>query len=220
MLHAASYALLDSVNVLLIGVLFAVAVLHAKTGRYGKIAFLLVLGDWTGVFLLAVLTYLLFGNVEDQVRHVLESPIFAAVLIGIGLLSAILTFRGGDLTEMINRLARPLQRASFKTFTSGMTLGAIQSATSVPFFAGLAYLTTTDLSFTLKALALVLYACLALSLPAVTGIILWQVLRHPESRLAEFIDGLRSHKEALIKSAGYVVALILILMGLGMLIGG
>lgn len=218
MLHAVSYALLDSVNVLLIGVLFAVAIMHVRTGRYGKIALLLVMGDWTGVFLLAGVTYLLFGNVEDQVRQVLESPIFAGVLIGVGVLSAVLTLRGGDPSDMINRLARPLQRPSVKTFTSGMALGAIQSITSMPFFAGLAYLTTTDLSAAGKLVALVLYASLALSLPAISAVVLWIVLLKPDSGLARFIGSLRAHKQALVKSAGYVVAAILILMGLSTLV--
>ena len=218
MFHAVSYALLDSINVLLIGVLFAVAVLHTRTGRYGKIASLLVAGDWTGVFLLAAVTYVVFGNVEEQVRHVLESPYFAMVLIGIGVLSAVLTFRGGDPTDLINRLARPLQWPTIRTFTSGMALGAIQSVTSLPFFAGVAFLTTTDLSAAGKLSALFLYACLALSLPAVSGLILWLVLKKPESALAQFIEGLRTKKEALVKSAGYVVAAILILMGLSHLV--
>lgn len=220
MFHAVSYALLDSINVLLIGVLFAVAVMHTRTGRFGRIAALLVAGDWSGVFLLAIVTYLAFGNVEEQVRHVLESPYFAMVLIGIGLLSAVLTFRGGDPTELINRLARPLQRPTLKTFTSGMALGAIQSITSVPFFAGLAYLTTTDLSMADKLSALILYACLALSLPALSGLVLWLVLKNPESPLAQFIDSLKAQKQMLVRSAGYVVAAILILMGLSHFITG
>lgn len=220
MFHAVSYALLDSINVLLIGVLFAVAVMHTRTGRFGRIAALLVAGDLSGVFLLAIVTYVVFGNVEDQVRHVLESPYFAMVLIGIGLLSAVLTFRGGDPTELINRLARPLQRPTLKTFTSGMALGAIQSITSVPFFAGLAYLTTTDLSMAGKLSALILYACLALSLPALSGLVLWLVLKNPESPLAQFIDSLRAQKQMLVRSAGYVVAAILILMGLSHFITG
>lgn len=218
MLHAVSFALLDSVNVLLVGVLFAVAVLHARTGRYGKIALLLVTGDWMGVFLLAAVTYAIFGNVEDQVRRVLESPLFAGVLIAVGLLSAILTFRGGDPTDLINRLARPLQRPSMKTFGSGMALGAIQSITSMPFFAGLAYLTTTHLSLGGEVIAIMLYATLALSLPALSGFLLWVVLLKPDSALAQFIDGLRAHKETLVKFSGYVVAAILILMGLGTLL--
>ena len=191
MLHAVSFALADSVNVLLIGVLFAVAVMHPKPRRYAPIAAVLVAGDWFGVFLLSLAVLLLFNGISDAVQTALASPIFGLVLIAVGLLSAFLTLRGGDPTPMINRLARPLRQASWGTFFSGMALGIVQSATSAPFFAGLAYLSTVGISSAAKYLAVFLYATLALSLPALSGLALGFVLRKPESGLARFIDGLR-----------------------------
>ena len=102
MLHAVSFALADSVNVLLIGVLFAVAVMHPKPRRYAPIAAVLVAGDWFGVFLLSLAVLLLFNGISDAVQTALASPIFGLVLIAVGLLSAFLTLRGGDPTPMIN----------------------------------------------------------------------------------------------------------------------
>ena len=67
MLHAVSFALADSVNVLLIGVLFAVAVMHPKPRRYAPIAAVLVAGDWFGVFLLSLAVLLLFNGISDAV---------------------------------------------------------------------------------------------------------------------------------------------------------
>lgn len=214
MLHAVSFALADSVNVLLIGVLFAIAVMHPKPRRYATIAAVLVAGDWCGVFLLSLVTLLLFNGIEDAVQAALASPIFGLVLIAIGLLSIFLTLRGGDPAPMINRLARPLRRASLGTFLSGMVLGLVQSATSAPFFAGLAYLSTVEISAAGKYLTVFLYASLALSLPALSALALGIVLRKPESGLAVFIDGLRHRKEQMMALAGYVVAAMLIVLGL------
>ena len=59
-----------------------------------------------------------------------------------------------------------------------------------------------------------LYATLALSLPALSGLALGFVLRKPESRLARFIDGMRHRKEQMVALAGYVVAAMLIVLGL------
>lgn len=214
MLHAVSFALADSVNVLLIGVLFAVAVMHPKPRRYAPIAAVLVAGDWFGVFLLSLAVLLLFNGISDAVQTALASPIFGLVLIAVGLLSAFLTLRGGDPAPMINRLARPLRQASWGTFFSGMALGIVQSATSAPFFAGLAYLSTVGISSAAKYLAVFLYATLALSLPALSGLALGFVLRKPESGLARFIDGLRHRKEQMVALAGCVVAAMLIVLGL------
>ncbi|HIW96692.1 MAG TPA: hypothetical protein H9867_09495 [Candidatus Corynebacterium gallistercoris] len=214
MLHAVSFALLDSINVLLIGVLFAVAVMHPNPARYGRIATVLVAGDWAGVFVLSIPTLAVFNSIEHKVRAAVDSPIFGIILIVFGLVSAILTVRGGDPAPLIAKLTKPLQRPSPGTFFSGMALGAIQSITSLPFFMGLAYLVTTDLATPMRYLALFLYASLALSLPILSAILLGMVLRRPRSRMAMFIDSLRHKKDQLTKSAGYVVAAILILMGL------
>ena len=50
MLHAVSFALLDSVNALLIGILVAIGIILPR-GKYRRIAALVVIGDWVGVLL-------------------------------------------------------------------------------------------------------------------------------------------------------------------------
>lgn len=214
MFHAVSFALMDSINVLLIGVLFAVAVIHPNPRRYGKVATLLVAGDWFGVLILSIPTLAVLHRFESQIRTALESAQFGWVLVIFGLISVVLTLRGGDPAPLIARLTKPLRVPSAATFFSGSALGIIQSITSVPFFIGIAYLTTTDLSTVVRYVALVLYATLALSLPALSGLALGFVLRYPNSWLATFIANLRHRKDTLAKSAGYVVAAILILLGL------
>ena len=53
MLHAVSFALLDSVNALLIGILVAIGIILPR-GKYRRIAALVVVGDWVGVLVAAV----------------------------------------------------------------------------------------------------------------------------------------------------------------------
>lgn len=213
MFHAVSFALIDSLNVLLIGVLFAVAVIHARKGTYGKVAALLVAGDWFGVFVLSLVTMLVFDGLGDLVQRFLESPVLGIILIATGLLSAVLTYRGGDPEPMINRLTAPLQTAGPSTFGAGMVLGLIQSATSIPFFTGLAFLSATDLPTVARYIGVVVYASLALSLPALFALLIAFIRRHPDSPVALFIERLGEHKDATISASGYAVAVVLILIG-------
>ncbi|MBC2681945.1 hypothetical protein GSS87_05980 [Corynebacterium sp. 4HC-13] len=213
MLHAVSYALLDSLNVLLVGVLFAVAVIHARTGKYARVASLLVFGDWFGVFLLSLATLLFFDWIGEPVRHFLESPIMGYTLVAVGLLSAVLSFRGGDPAPLINTLVAPLKAPNATTFTAGMVLGIIQSATSFPFFAGLGYLSVTDIPMGAKYLGVVLYASLALSLPFVFAMLIGFIQRHPESPVALLIEKMGRHKERLTAGSGYIVAAVLVFIG-------
>lgn len=213
MIHAVSYALLDSLNVLLIAVLFATAVLHARKGTYGKVAALLVAGDWFGVCVLSLLTLMVFDSIGELIERFLQSPVLGIILIVVGAVSAILTVRGGDPSPLINRLLAPLQRPSRATFGAGMVLGIIQSATSLPFFLGLAYLSTTDLSAWTRYTGLLLYASLALSLPFVFALLIGFVRRHPDAPVALFIERMGDHKEALTAASGYVVSAVLVLVG-------
>lgn len=214
MLHAVSFALADSINVLLIGVLFAVGVMHPKPARYGKIAAVLVLGDWLGVLLLSAVTMLLFDSINEVVHTVLESPALGLLLIALGVLSLVVAWRGGgDSSVMVARLAKPLQKAGLSTFTSGMVLGLVQSATSLPFFVGLGYLSTGGFSLEVRYLGLFAYATLALSLPMLLGVMIGVVLKFPNSVLGRGIASLRTQEESVTRYAGYVIAVLLIGLG-------
>ncbi|PME07499.1 hypothetical protein AY498_03540 [Corynebacterium ulcerans] len=213
MLHAVSYALMDSVNVLLIGVIVAVALLVPRGGRYGKIVSLLILGDWLGVFLLSIPTLALFHSIEDKVRAFIESPVFGVILIVTGIAGAILTWRGGDSTGLVQRLLEPLRTPSLKTMVVGFVLGVAQSITSIPFFTGLAYLATGDYSRTFSYIALFLYASLALSLPFFCAVGVGFVRAFPESPLGRAFEWARCNSDRVALWAGYLVAIALVLMG-------
>lgn len=213
MLHAVSFALLDSLNVLLIGVLFATAVLHSRNGRFNRVVGLLIAGDWFGVFALSLLTLMFFDWIGNAVHTALGSPIFGIVLVLVGVASAVATFRGGDISGLIGRVMRPLQRPGASTFGIGVALGVIQSATSGPFFVGLAFLSTADLSAFARYSGAIWYATLALSLPALCALALAFVLRFPELLIARALDSLRSRRQQLSSASGYLVAAILILVG-------
>ena len=89
----------------------------------------------------------------------------------------------------------------------------IQSATSVPFFAGLAVLSASDIPATQRYLGLFLYATVALSLPIVAALLLGLVRKTPDSIFSRTFSLAREHKNAVVKAAGYLVAVLLVAIG-------
>lgn len=215
MLHAVSFALADSVNVLLIGVLFALAVMHPRPSRYGKIAAVLVFGDWLGVLLLSAVTMLVFDGIGDLVHKVLDSPIVGIILIAIGVLSIAMAYLGkGDSTAMVSKMVAPLRHAGRGTFFTGLGLGLVQSATSLPFFVGLGYLSTGGFSTEVRYLGLFVYATLALSLPIVCAFLIGLVLKFPASPLGRALAAVRTRQHLVVKYAGYGIGILLMALGL------
>ncbi|GAB10911.1 hypothetical protein GOARA_063_01100 [Gordonia araii NBRC 100433] len=212
MLHALAYAFVDAVNVLLIGVLVALAMMSA-TGRYARVASLLIFGDWLGVLLLALVVLLAFDGLGEFVKHVVESAVFGILLILTGVVTAILTIRGGDSSALMNRILEPLRSPSPLTVVVGLILGVIQSATSVPFFAGLAVLSASDIPAAQRYSGLFLYATVALSLPIITALLLGLVRRAPDSFVSRGFAKARANKEAVVRAAGYLVAVLLVAIG-------
>ncbi|QGU02495.1 hypothetical protein CKALI_08175 [Corynebacterium kalinowskii] len=218
MWHAVSFALMDSINVLLIGVIVTIGVLLPPRAAYRRIAALLVGGDWLGVFLLSIPTLAVFDLIKDKVQAALESPVFGIILIAVGVLGAVMTFRGGDNTALVNKIMQPLQVPTWKTAATGFVLGVVQSATSVPFFAGLAYLSAGGFSVGFRYTALFLYATLALSLPFLTAVLIGFVRAFPNSPAGRGFEWARNNTEILTPIAGYGVSLILTIMGIAHLV--
>lgn len=215
LLHAVSFALLDSLNVLLIGVIVALGIMLPARGPYRKVATLLVAGDWFGVFILALLTMLLFDSLGDIVQRFIESPVFGWVLIAVGVLSLVLTLfsKGSGDMKLISRLLGPLREASWKTVAVGFVLGLAQSVTSGPFFLGLAVLSAGDFSVWIRYAGMVVYASLALSLPALSAVFIGMVRAYPYSPMGRAFEAMRHRRELMVKLAGYIVAVVLILIG-------
>lgn len=217
MLHAVSYALADSVNLLLIAVVLACAVILPQQGKYWRTVGLLIAGDWFGVFFLSVLTMLVFDGLQSHVQAFLESPWAAILLILVGLLAAIGTWRGGDNSALIQRLLGPLRAPSAQTVFAGFVLGFVQSITSLPFFFGLAHLSTGEFSSFVRYAGLVVYASLALSLPALVAVLAGVVRAFPESVFGRLFDAARRNGDLMAKLAGYGVSVFLVAMGIGSL---
>lgn len=213
MWHAVSFALIDSINVLLIGVIMTIGVLLPPRAPYRKIAMLLVGGDWLGVFLLSIPTLAVFDLINDKIHTVLDSPAFGLILIAVGVVGAIMTFRGGDNTALVNKIIQPLQTPTWKTAATGFILGFVQSATSGPFLAGLAYLSAGGFSLEFRYTALFLYATLALSLPFLTAIAVGFVRSFPDSSAGRGFEWARNNTRVLSPIAGYLVSTILVVMG-------
>ena len=254
MLHALTLALADTLNFLLIGVLIAVGLAQAtreKGGRYGAVAGLLVFGDWLGVLSLALLTLLVFDGLGDTVGALVESPVFALLLILTGVLSAVLAWRsgrrvrdGGALGEdgtaagdgedsedgedgegaagaapaqgnpLVQRIMAPLKKPSPVTVGVGFVLGVVQSATSVPFFAGIAVISAGDFTVATRYLSMIAYASVALSLPFLTALAIGYIRSHPYSRIGRGFATVQDNQEAAAQFGGYIVAVLLIGLGL------
>lgn len=213
MWHAVSYALMDSVNVLLIGVIVTIGVMFPPAAPYRRTAALLVGGDWLGVFLLAIPTLAVFEHIEHRVHAALESSWFGVILIAVGLLGAVLTWRGGDNSPLVSKMLTQLQRPSLRTVGTGFVLGVVQSATSLPFFAGLAYLSTGNFSAAFSYTALFLYAMLALSLPALCAILVGFVRAYPDSPAGRGFSWARENSTVVAAWAGYAVSIALVGLG-------
>lgn len=219
MFHAISFALVDSLNALLIGVIVALGVMLPFRASYRRIAFLVVAGDWLGVLVLSLITMLVFDGLGDLIQRALESPIFAILLIATGVLTFALTAlsKGNGENDLVQKIMGPLSTPSPKTLAMGFALGVIQSATSVPFFTGLAYLSAGNYPVVVRYVGLIFYASLALSLPAISATFVGVVRAYPHSAFGRAFTYMRERKETMSKYAGYVVAVILTLFGISQL---
>ncbi len=213
MLHAVLYALLDSVNALLIGVLVAIGIMLPR-GMYRKIATLVVVGDWLGVLAATALVFFIFLGIKDQIIAVLDSPIAGIVLIVVGILLALGAWRSkGESNPLVEKLLGPLRTPSLLTALVGFAMGVIQSLTSVPFYYGLMHLAAGDLSVSSRVSAGLLYACLALSLPTLCGLGLAMVRHYPDSPAGRIFAAARRNSTQVALYSGYAVAVFLIIMG-------
>ena len=186
MLHAVSFALLDSVNALLIGILVAIGIISPR-GKYRRIAALVVVGDWVGVLVAAAVVMFFLLGVKDQIEAILSSPIAGWVLVAVGIAVAIGSWRSkGQPNALVNRLLEPLRTPSLITALIGFVMGVVQSLTSVPFYYGLMHLATEDISPAVQYGGLVWYASLAPCLPSVAYLSLW-CARIPSRRRAGFL---------------------------------
>ncbi|MCF8569525.1 hypothetical protein L5G32_04515 [Gordonia sp. HY002] len=217
MLHALSFAFIDSVNVLLIGVLVALAIMAAP-GQYRRISPLLLLGDWLGVLVLALIVLLAFDGLQSIVDAVISSPLFGILLILTALLTAVLTWRGGDSSDLVDRILTPLRSPSPLTVLVGFILGVIQSATSVPFYAGLAVLSASDVDTLHRYLGLLLYATAALSLPLLAGLALVVVRARPHSWIGRLFARARTNRDQVTRWAGWLVTVLLLVIGIAQIL--
>lgn len=214
MLHAVQFAFVDSINLLLIGVIVAVGVMLPRaSGRYARTTALLIAGDWCGVAALAFLMLVVFDGLGDVVQRFVEGPIFGILLIATGIATGVLALCGGDNSGLVNRILEPLKTPSAKTVLVGLALGLIQSATSVPFYGGLAVLSTAGVDVAVRYAFLVLYATVALSLPTLCALAVGWVRRAPESAAGRVFNAARENSEKVSLGATWAVALLLIVLG-------
>ena len=214
MLGALSLAFVDSINLLLIGVIVAVGiVVPAGRGRYGKITSLLIAGDWLGVAGLAFVMLAVFDGLGPVVKEFVDGPVFGIILIATGVVTAVLALRGGDQSELIERLLGPLRSPGPMTVLTGVVLGLIQSATSAPFYGGLALLSSAGIDPVVRYSTVILYATVALSLPTLSALVVGWVRASPDSVAARGFSWARANPRTVNLAATWAVAALLILLG-------
>ena len=214
MLNALGFAMLDSVNLLLIGVIVALGVM-LQFGVYRRVVSLLVFGSWFGFLIAAVLVFLLFDAIGDPIIRLVESALFGILLIATGVVTGILTLRSGgdgEPSALQQRLLGPLKVASPKTIGMGVALGIAQSLTSVPFLGGLAVLTVQVPSVGMQAPGLVLYATVALSLSFLVAVAVGVIRQQPESRLGRMFTKARENQATVTRVASGLVSVMRIVI--------
>lgn len=214
MLSALGFAFVDSINLLLIGVIVAVGIIVPRgSSQYARTVSLLIAGDWLGVASLAFIMLVLFDGLGSVVHRFVEGPIFGILLIATGLVTGLLALRGGDNSALVSRILEPLRTPSPTTVVVGFILGLIQSATSVPFYGGLAVLSTAGVELATRYTFLILYATVALSLPTVCALLVGWVRRAPLSPAGRAFDWARDNSENVSLGATWFVAALLVLLG-------
>lgn len=225
-LHVMSYALVDTLNVLLIGVIVAVGVMlptaseggrHSRgreRSHYGPVVTLLVLGDWLGVLLLALLSLAVFDGIGDAVGTFVDSPLFGILLVATGWFVGIMALRDpGDSSALVARILGPLRTPTPATLGTGLVLGLVQSVTSGPFFAGILVMSAGDFSVATRYSGMALYAAVALSLPFLTACAVGYVRRRPASWAGRQFVTMRENSVAVARGAGLLACVMLMLLG-------
>lgn len=211
---ALQLAFVDSVNLLLIGVIVAVGIVApAVNRRYAKTVALLIVGDWVGVASLALLMLVIFDGLGPAVQHFVEGPVFGWVLVATGVVTGALAIRGGDNSALTARIMRPLDTPGPLTVVTGLILGLIQSATSVPFYGGLAVLSASGIEPAVRYASIPLYATVALSLPTLSALLVGWVRVKPDSAAGRGFAWARTHPQAVTLAATWAVAALLIVLG-------
>lgn len=214
MLQAVGFALIDSINLLLIGAILACGLILKNSKDYTRTTTLLILGDWLGVFTLCIIIFPLFDKIKKPMEEFLNSPIAGVIMLIIALITAIGTAIGNDKSRIIGTLLQVLRTSSHKVFIAGFILGLIQSLTSWPFYLGLAHLSIGNFSTTIKIFGLIGYTSLALSTPALAAMFVGLAIRHPDRFAGRVFQVLQIKSRNLGKGTGYFVAVVFLFLGL------
>ena len=178
----AGLALLDALNVLLVGVTTAV-VYDARVGRRSPVAggLSFIAGVFTATTIFGALTVLGIGYVTDLVDFELTPAIrnWGALAIGLVLIAvAAIPLSDREPPEW----AVAFRRKPWLLALAGLVIGMAQAPTAVPYLAGLALLAARQPLPALWPLILVAYCLLALVIPLL--VLFLSTLKKPWARRA------------------------------------
>lgn len=96
---------------------------------------------------------------------------------------------------------------------TGVVLGLVQSATSVPFYGGLALLSAAGIEPVQRYAAIPLYATVALSLPTLCALLVGWVRAKPNSAAGRAFAWARANPKTVSLAATWAVSVMLIALG-------
>lgn len=168
LVQIASFAIVDSINVLLIAVLFIVRV-DSKQARKRIIpsSWLLIASDFTGVLFAAALVSLLIRGAGWDLRPILDSAWFGVIFVALGLVAARSAVRGDSSVRLAKAFSAYVTGSPGNTILLGVSLGVVQSLTSGPFWGGLVVISASVDVVVAMVVTLVFYSMVALLVPVI-----------------------------------------------------
>ncbi|GAB3597877.1 hypothetical protein GCM10027580_28080 [Corynebacterium faecale] len=156
----APYALIDSVNLLLIGVVLLSRLFSDLRNKISWISISILFGDFVGIVLAGLIAFTVVNRTGLNAQEILESPIFGGALIAVGLLGLIAA-RSSHLVSSVYKSIRFVGKRKLNAILFAVFTGLVQSLTSIPFWGGILEMNGFNLANVNSLAVLVVYSLMA-----------------------------------------------------------
>lgn len=132
----APYALIDSVNLLLIGVILLSRLYRSLRDKIRWISLSILFGDLAGIMMAGMVALSVVRYTDLDPQGILNSPFFGYSLIAVGLLG-LSAVKSKRLASSVSRSVQFVGKRRLNSILFSVTVGAVQSLTSIPFWGGI-----------------------------------------------------------------------------------
>ena len=136
LLTIAPYALIDSVNLLLIGVVLLSRLFSDLRNKISWISTSILFGDFVGIVLAGLIAFTVVNRTGLNAQEILESPFFGGALIAVGLFGLIAA-RSSHLVSSVYKSIRFVGKRKLNAILFAVFTSLAQSLTSIPFWGGI-----------------------------------------------------------------------------------